>query len=295
MKLAHMHGTGNTFLVLDAFRHARPAPETLPNLARMLCDRTTGFGTDGLLIVEPAAGFAARMTVYNADGSIAEMCGNGLRCVGKLLADRCYAGSEFVIQTDAGPREVTILSSDGDRSEVRISLGRPILEPQRIPTTLAGHPPIEVPLSLKPSRSADLSHEIPVTCVSMGNPHAVIFVPNSDVANVHSIGPIVERHSAFPNGTNVEFVTVVSPSELRLRVWERGVGETAACGTGAAAATVAAVLTGRTGRQATVHLRGGGLRIDWPDDAAEVELTGDAVTVGSVEFEGFGRTLSERA
>ncbi|MGC1272424.1 MAG: diaminopimelate epimerase [Planctomycetaceae bacterium] len=220
MRLVHMHGTGNAFLVLDAFREAMPRRDELPELARSVCDRTTGFGTDGLLVVEPAEDFAGRMTVYNADGSIAEMCGNGLRCIGKLLFDRFYAGSEFVVQTDAGPRKVTVLSSHGEGSDVRISLGRPIFEPERIPTTLPGHPPIEVPLSLQPGRHADSSHAISVTCVSMGNPHAVIFVPNSDVANVFSIGPIVERHSAFPNRTNVEFVTVVSPSELRLRVWE---------------------------------------------------------------------------
>ena len=290
MKLVHMDGTGNTFLVVDAFREARPPAETLPGLARSLCDRISGVGADGLLIVEPAAGFAGRMTVYNADGSIAEMCGNGLRCVGKLIADRFYADGEFVVLTDAGPRQVTVLSSDGDHSEIGISLGRPIFDPQQIPTTLPGRPPVEVSLSLMPHGSADPRRSIPVTCVSMGNPHAVIFVADSDTANVLSLGPLIERHPAFPNRTNVEFVTVTSRNELRLRVWERGVGETAACGTGAAAALVAGVLTARTDRQVLGHLRGGDLKLDWPSDDAEVALTGSAVQLGEFRHSWAGQS-----
>ncbi len=289
MKLLRMHGTGNTFLVFDAFREAMPHRGDLPELARTLCRRTSGFGTDGLLVVEPADGFAARMTVYNADGSVAEMCGNGLRCVGKLIADRSENGRKFVILTDAGPREVAVLSSHGDRSDVRISLGRPIFESERIPTTLAGNPPREALLSIADERGAsalrDEPHQLvlPVTCLSLGNPHAVIFAADSETPNVETIGPLIERHPAFPNRTNVEFVTVVSPNTLRLRVWERGVGETAACGTGAAAAVVAAVLTGRAERRTTVQLRGGDLQIEWPEDDAEVLLTGEAVTMGEVE------------
>lgn len=273
-----MHGTGNAFLVLDVFRQPRPNGSELPALARAVCDRATGPGADGLLVVEPSKGFAALMRVYNADGSVAEMCGNGLRCVGKLVADRGYAGREFVVATDAGPRHVAVLSSNPKASEVRISLGRPIFEASRIPTTLSGTPPVEVPLGI------DEEPALSVTCVSMGNPHAVTFVDDPGAAPVGRLGPLVERHSAFPNRTNVEFVAAVSPAELRLRVWERGCGETAACGTGAGAAVVAGVLTGRTARGVIVHLRGGDLRIDWPNDSAEVSLTGSAVTIGTVEW-----------
>lgn len=278
MELVHMHGTGNSFLVLDTLRRSLPPEVDLPALARAVCDHKTGTGADGLLVVESAVGAAARMTVYNADGSVPEMCGNGLRCVGKLVADRGYAEPEFTILTDAGPRHVAIISSTGEASQIRISLGRPVLEADLIPTRLSGSPPIEVPLAI----DGDVS--LPVTCVSMGNPHAVFFVDDPDGAPVHRVGPLVERHPAFPNRTNVEFVRVASPTELRLRVWERGCGETAACGTGAAAAVVAGVLTGRTERSVAVRLRGGDLRVDWPDDEAEVALTGEAVTLGTVTW-----------
>ena len=274
MTFLHMHGTGNQFLILDAFRETPPSAEELPALARRLCRRDGG--VDGLLVVEPDADFSGRMRVYNADGSIAEMCGNGLRCVGRLLVDRGYAEGEFVVATDAGPRRVAVLASEGERSDVRVSLGRPVFEPALIPTTLTGTPPVETQLAFD-------EETVSVTSLSMGNPHAVLFVEDSETAPVARLGPLIERHPAFPNRTNVGFVSVASRHELRLRVWERGVGETAACGTGAAAAAVAGLLTGRTDRTVLIRLRGGDLRIDWPDDAAEVTLTGDAVTVGVVE------------
>ena len=287
IKFVRMHGTANEFLVLDVLRRAVTAGTDLAAVARAACDRTAGLGADGMLVVEPVDGFAARMTVYNADGSVPEMCGNGLRCVGKLVADRGDAGREFTVLTGAGPRRIEVLSSAGDASDIRISLGRPIFEAARIPTALPGTPPIEVPLpldgewgALAPGAEASLR----VTCVSMGNPHAVIFVEDPDAVPVERLGPLFERHPAFPNRTNVEFVSVTSPTELRLRVWERGCGETAACGTGAGAATVAAILTGRTDRRVSVRLRGGNLRIEWPEDAAEVSLTGEAVTVGDVTW-----------
>jgi diaminopimelate epimerase len=276
MQLVLMHGTGNRFAVLDAFRETLPAEEDLPKLARSLGDRSAGIGVDGLLIVEPAEGVAGRMRVYNADGSVAEMCGNGLRCVAKLLADRLKL-SRFTIATDAGPRDVEIMATRGDVSDVRVSLGRPIFEPTRIPTTFEGTPPTEVALVL-----AD--YVIHLTCLSLGNPHAVVFVADPDSVAVEQLGPNIEQHPAFPKRTNVEFVAVTSPNELRLRVWERGVGETAACGTGAAAAAVAGMLTGRTGRSVTAHLRGGKLHIDWPTDDAEITLTGEAVLLDTIEW-----------
>ncbi|HEX6984988.1 MAG TPA: diaminopimelate epimerase, partial [Planctomycetaceae bacterium] len=180
MELVHMHGTGNVFLVLDAFRQPLPREGELPALARAVCDRATGVGADGLLVVGPADGVAGRMRVYNADGSVAEMCGNGLRCVAKLLADRGGAGREFVVATDAGPRAVAVLSAGGERGDVRISLGRPVFDPARIPTTLPGNPPVEVPLELgvrssecgarngdSPHPAFPAPHSLRVTCVSM--------------------------------------------------------------------------------------------------------------------------------
>jgi diaminopimelate epimerase len=279
MNLLLMDGTGNRFHVLDAFREPLPCDGDLPSFARSLC----GFGSqgirsraDGLLIVEPTEDCAGRMRVYNADGSVAEMCGNGLRCVAKLLHDRHDAGASFAIATDAGPRQVQILSASREVSEVRIGLGRPIFEPHRIPTTLHGTPPVEQPLDVDGATWL-------FTCVSMGNPHAVTFVNDPDDVDVHRVGPAVERHDAFPNRTNVEFAAVLSPAQIRLRVWERGVGETAACGTGAAATAVAAILTGRAERDVTISLRGGDLQISWRRDDAEVLLTGPARLLALVE------------
>ncbi|MBA3313964.1 MAG: diaminopimelate epimerase [Planctomycetaceae bacterium] len=289
MEFVLMDGTGNRFLVLDAFRHAPPADEALPSLARDLCrrerlpqtgsvsDRSNGSCADGLLIAEPAKGYAGRMRVYNADGSIAEMCGNGLRCVGKLLFDRGHAGERFVVATDAGPRDVEVLSASDETSDLRIGLGKPVFDPALIPTTLSGTPPIEQPIDID-------GESWLVTCVSMGNPHAVTFIADPEIAPVEGVGRMIERHAVFPHRTNVEFASIVSPAAIRLRVWERGVGEAAACGTGAAATAVAAILTGRTQRDVTIHLRGGDLQISWPSDDAEVSLTGPAKIVDVVNW-----------
>lgn len=287
IRLLHMHGTRNEFLVWDGFRQPVESGIDLASLAVSLCDRETGFNVDGLLVVEPVAGAAARMTVYNADGSIPEMCGNGLRCVGKMLVDRGHADGEFVVETGAGPRRVEVTESKGTTSNVRISLGRPIFEAAQIPTTLVGNPPQEVSLSLSQVAAAtELPAEVEVTCVSMGNPHAVIFVDDDpETVAVDRLGPIIERHPAFPRRTNVEFVSVISPGELSLRVWERGCGETMACGTGTAAAVVAGVLTGRCQREAIVHLRGGDLKIEWPHNAADVMLSGEAVEQREVAWD----------
>jgi len=286
MNLLLMDGTGNRFYVLDAFREPLPPDIDLPSLARELCDHADALRAgsvsdrssrvDGLLIVEPAEGCAGRMRVYNADGSLAEMCGNGLRCVAKLLHDRRDVGDSFTIATDAGPRLVEILGASPELSEIRIGLGHPIFEPQEIPTTLHGIPPIEQPLDV----DGDTWH---LTCVSMGNPHAVTFVSDPNAIDVRRVGPAVERHEVFPNRTNVEFAAILSPTQIRLRVWERGVGETAACGTGAAATAVAAILTARTERDVMLHLPGGELQVSWPRNDAEVFLTGSAQVIGVVQ------------
>lgn len=284
-----MDGTGNRFYVLDAFREALPSSDSLPSLARKLCDHDSPLRAesvsdrspraDGLLIVEPTEGAAGRMRVYNADGSTAEMCGNGLRCVAKLLHDRYDVGSSFTIATDAGPRQIEVTSASTELSEVRTSLGRPIFESDRIPTTLRGTPPIEQPL--------DVQGVIWLfTCVSMGNPHAVTFVDDPDSTAVNRIGPAVECHEAFPKRTNVEFARVLSPRVIRLRIWERGVGETAACGTGAAATAVAAILTGRAQRNVTIRVAGGDLQVSWPHDDAEVSVAGPASSVDRVSWNG---------
>lgn len=272
MRFTKMHGCGNDYVFVDCFQ--QPAPESPGQLAKIISDRHRGVGSDGLILIEPSQEADARMRMWNADGSRGEMCGNGLRCVGKYLFDRkLVADSEFQVATDAGLRGVKIEESNGGESRVRVAMGRPILAAADIPTTLPGNPPTDAVIQVA-------EYTFPVTCVSMGNPHCVLFVdePNDDL--VLRCGPLIEHHTAFPQRTNVEFVKVVSQNELRIRVWERGSGETQACGTGACAAVVAAVLKGFTSRTVDCHLPGGTLTVEW-DSNAGVLLAGPAMEVFS--------------
>ena len=214
-----------------------------------------------------------RMQMFNADGSEAEMCGNALRCVAKYAAEQqLVTDAQFPIETGAGVLEVAIVEREGNRvDQVRVNMGRPILEASDIPTTLSGTPPQDVPLDVG-------DESIVVTCVSMGNPHCVTFVDNITDQQVLGLGPQLEVHPAFPNRINVEFIKVLSSSEFDMRVWERGSGETMACGTGACAAAVAGAVTGRLGRRTTAHLRGGDLHLEWTD-SGEVLMTGPAAEV----------------
>jgi diaminopimelate epimerase len=222
------------------------------------------------------------MRMFNADGSEAEMCGNAIRCVGKYLFDRRLAANNpIVVETGRGPLVVEIEADGGTAVRARVNMAPPILKSNEIPTALSGDPPIEAPIEVA-------GRKVFVTCVSMGNPHAVVFVddgPNDEM--VLGLGPKIEVHPAFPKKINVEFVRVVSKSEATMRVWERGSGETWACGTGACAVAVAGALTGRTNKSVLVHLRGGDLHIDWRDDG--VYKTGPATQVfaGEVDLESF--------
>lgn len=271
MQFIKMHGAGNDYVYIDGFVEA--IPENVPELARVMSDRHTGVGGDGLVLILPGDGAPVRMRMFNADGSEAEMCGNALRCVAKYAAEHALAtGDEFVIETGAGHLSVTIAQRTGGRvDQVRVNMGRPILSAAEIPTTLAGTPPQDVPLEVG-------GQTVTVTCVSMGNPHCVTFVEEISDAHVLELGPQIERHAAFPRRVNVEFIKVLSPSEFEMRVWERGSGETMACGTGACAAAVAGALTGRLSRQTTAHLRGGDLQLNWTAEG-HVLMTGPAVEV----------------
>jgi diaminopimelate epimerase len=276
-----MHGIGNDFVVIGAM-DGLPLPEDeLAAFARFVCDRHFGVGADGVIWVLPSAIADFQMRIFNPDGSEAEMCGNGIRCAVKWFYDRDYAkGTTVRVDTLAGIKIVQV-HAEGDRAvAVTVDMGAPIFDPDRIPTTLGdGKEAVEVPLLL------DGVGRLTVTAVSMGNPHCVLFVDDVASFPVEQVGPKIEHHPAFPRRTNVEFVQVLSDSELKVRVWERGAGLTLACGTGACAALAVAARTGRTKRSALVHLPGGTLQVEWRSDG-HIAMTGPAVEVfrGALEY-----------
>jgi len=264
-----MHGTGNDFVVLDALR--RPVKLSAA-LSRKLCDRRFGAGADQILILEPSKKADFRMRILNADGSEVEMCGNGIRCVARYAYAKGYTKKkDMVFETRAGLIKPTL-----ERYElVRVDMGAPILDAAKVPTRAKGRF-IETLFRWK-------GREITMTCVSMGNPHAVIFVEDLATTPVETWGPELETHPFFPRRTNVEFAQILGPRDVRVRVWERGAGLTLACGTGACATAVAGVLTGRLQRRSNVHLPGGTLRIEWRADD-HVVMTGPAAFVYEGRF-----------
>jgi diaminopimelate epimerase len=284
LEFVKMHGCGNDYIyvVADRIRPADPAA-----LARRLSDRHFGIGGDGLILLAPSERAAVRMEMYNADGSRGDMCGNGIRCVARLAFER--AGSSIdnpvAIETDAGIKKVE-LSYTAAGVAATVDMGEPILEGREIPADAPGRI-IDYPLEVA-------GRTVRITAVSMGNPHCVVFVDDDSVMRVSdsefaALGRPFESHPFFPRRVNTEFVLVEGPDRLTMRVYERGSGETMACGTGACAALVAAVLTGRTARRAAVKLRGGTLEVEWRAGGADdnhVFMTGEAVEVfrGSVEL-----------
>jgi diaminopimelate epimerase len=275
MRFTKMQGVGNDYVYVDCFQERVPADA--PALSRRMADRHFGVGGDGLILIRPSEIADARMQMFNADGSEGEMCGNGIRCVAKYVYDHGIARKEQLkIETGRGVLALDLEVQSGRVSRVRVNMGKPILQPQRIPTTYPGDQVVNVPLVI-----GDVT--LQVTCVSTGNPHCVSYVDELSDYWVLQIGPQVERDKHFPKKTNVEFVQVISPREVRMRVWERGSGETLACGTGAAAVCVAGVLTGRSERKVLVHLLGGDLELHWADDGC-VYKTGPAVEVFSGDW-----------
>ncbi len=271
MKFTKMHGAGNDYVYVNCFEEALSEPPQ--QLAVKISDRRFGVGADGLILVEPSQHADARMRMFNADGSEAEMCGNGIRCVAKLVHDHgiCRQPS-LAIETGNGVLQVDLQIANGLVEQVTVDMGQPKLEPELVPTTLASQPVVDFKANFA-------GHELAVTCVSMGNPHCVIFVPQAHDELVLGVGPLIEKDPRFPRRTNVEFVEVISAGELRQRTWERGSGETWACGTGASAVCVAGVLTGRSHRQVLIHLRGGDLRLHWDETSNHVYMTGGATQV----------------
>jgi diaminopimelate epimerase len=272
-----MHGLGNDFVMVDGLEeHLEEA--ALPDLARRVCDRHFGVGADGLILALPSDLADFRMRLINADGSEAEHCGNGIRCVAKLVYDRGHTHADRITVETVGRINTLDLSTSGGRVEsVRVDMAEPVFARSRIPMTgPEGGEAVDEPLEVE-------GRTLAFTCVSMGNPHAVTFVEDPEAFPVETLGPKIEHHAVFPRRTNVEFIQVLAANELKMRVWERGAGETLACGTGACAAVVAGARTGRAGRRAVVHLRGGDLHIEWADDN-HVYMTGPATTVFGGEY-----------
>ncbi|MFI5458897.1 MAG: diaminopimelate epimerase [Isosphaerales bacterium] len=276
MRFTKMHGIGNDYVYVATFDQGPPADPA--GLAREVSDRHYGIGGDGLILIMPSERADARMRMFNADGSEGEMCGNGIRCVAKYIYDHGLARKDQVtIETGRGVLSLDLDVREGQVQRVRVAMGAPIFDPAQIPTLLPGEPPIEAPI-----RVGD--RELAVTAVSMGNPHAVTYVADVAAFPLELLGPLIERHSAFPRRANVHVVEIVGKGEVRMRTWERGSGITLACGTGACAVCVAGVLTGRSERTILAHLPGGDLELTWPDDRAPVFMTGPAAEVFSGEW-----------
>lgn len=276
MRFTKMHGLGNDYVYVNLFD--QPAPKDLAATARAISDRHFGIGADGLILIAPSEQADARMRMFNLDGSEGEMCGNGVRCVAKYIHDHGIAPKPRVtIETGRGVLTLDLTVEAGKVQQVRVDMGTPILEADRIPTTLPGNPVVDAPLEID-------GQTLRVTAVSMGNPHAVVYVEDVATFPVERIGPMLETNPAFPRRVNVHFVTVNGPGEVTMRTWERGSGITLACGTGACAVCVAGVLTGRTGRTLLAHLPGGDLTLEWPADDASVFMTGPATEVFSGEW-----------
>lgn len=270
MKFTKMHGCGNDYVYVNLFEETIADPA---QLSIAVSDRHFGIGSDGLITIGPSDVADFRMRIYNADGSEAEMCGNGIRCVAKYVYDHeLTSQTTITVETGAGIKTLELLAENGKVTQVTVDMGEPILAPEEIPVVAEGTRVVDEPILVD-------GKEWRMTCVSMGNPHAVVFV--DDVANLEleKYGPDFENHTRFPKRTNTEFVQVHSRTEASMRVWERGSAETWACGTGTCASVMACILNGYTDNKVLVHLRGGDLVIEYNPDNNHIYMTGPATEV----------------
>lgn len=275
MEFLKMHGLGNDFVFIDHFL-SQPAPGQAegdyPELARKLCHRQFGIGGDGMIAVLPSDKADARMRIFNLDGSEPEMCGNGIRCFARYVFDQGYVKKNpLTVETLAGILTLELKLEEDKVTGIRVDMGEPILKPELIPVMAEVEPVVKAKLEAE-------GQEFEYTAVSMGNPHCVIFVEDYEALDFERLGPAIEKHPLFPRKTNVEFIRIDSREELTMKVWERGAGPTLACGTGACASAVAAILNGKSERKVTVHLPGGDLLIEWGEDN-RVYMTGPAAYV----------------
>jgi diaminopimelate epimerase len=267
MWFTKMHGLGNDFVLISSFPSI---PEHAATLAKRMCDRHRGIGADGLVFMIPSEQADIAMRIFNADGTMAEQCGNAVRCVAKYYYERISdVKNKVTIETKVGVQTVWLETENGLVDQVRVDMGIPELQASQIPVKIDVEKVVRYPLKVK-------DQELQITAVSMGNPHIVIEVEDAFSYPVESWGPILENHPLFPRKANVEFITIHSPEEITMRVWERGVGQTMACGSGACATLVAGVLLGKCQRQAVVHLLGGDLQIEWSEIDNHVYMTGPA-------------------
>jgi diaminopimelate epimerase len=270
MKFTKMHGCGNDYVYVNLFE------ETIsdaPALAIKVSDRHFGVGSDGLITIGPSDKADFRMRIYNADGSEAEMCGNGIRCVAKYVYDHKLTDkTEISVESGAGIKYLTLYVENNKVDQVRVDMGEPILKPEQIPVIADSEVVVDEPITVG-------DKEWKMTCVSMGNPHAVVFVDDVASFPLETYGPLFENHERFPKRTNTEFVSVLSRTEASMRVWERGSAETWACGTGTCAAVMACILNGLTENKVLVHLRGGDLTIEYEEASNHVFMTGPATEV----------------
>lgn len=276
MKFTKMHGCGNDYVYVNLFEETVNDPAAV---SKFVSDRHFGIGSDGLITIGPSELADFRMRIYNADGSEAEMCGNGIRCVAKYVYDhKLTEKTEITVETGAGVKTLELTVVNDKVESVRVDMGEPILEPEKIPVVADKTPVVDEPIIVD-------GKEWRMTCVSMGNPHAVVFVKNLADFEIEKTGPLFEKHERFPKRTNTEFCERISRNEVSMRVWERGSDETWACGTGTCATVMACILNGYTEDKVLVHLKGGDLVIEYDRAANHIFMTGPATEVFHGEIE----------
>ena len=276
MEFAKMQGCGNDYIYVNCFKETVENPR---ETAIKVSDRHFGIGSDGLILIYPSKVADFKMVMYNADGSEGKMCGNGIRCVAKYVYDFGLTDkTELKIETLSGIKTLKLNIKDKKVDTVQVDMGSPILVPEQIPVNFEGEIMVDEPVSVN-------GLEYHLTCVSMGNPHAVVFVDNIKILNLEKIGPDFEQHPIFPDKVNTEFIHIIDKNTIEMRVWERGSGETLACGTGACASVVACVWNGLTANEVLVHLVGGDLKIKYDREKNTVLMTGPAEFVCTGEIQ----------
>ena len=294
MKFTKMQGCGNDYVYVNGFTE-KLSPEEKPEIVRSLSDRHFGIGGDGVIFINPAEEADFEMEMYNADGSRSEMCGNGIRCVAKYVYDKGLTDKKDITIVSAGKIKYLKLTVEGktatDRGQVtlvQVNMGNPILAPAEVPVTVeATQETADGPAVVNAPIMVD-NTEYHMTCVSMGNPHAIVFMNGVKDLDIEKIGPKFENHPMFPDRVNTEFIELVDDKTIKMRVWERGAGETLACGTGACASAYASYLNKKTGKKVLVHLLGGDLQIEYDEEKDTIFMTGPATTVfdGEIDLTG---------
>lgn len=281
MKFTKMHGAGNDYVYINGFTETI-AEEEKPQWVKRISDRHFGIGSDGAIFINPSEVADFEMEMYNADGTRSEMCGNGIRCVGKFVYDKGLTGKERISVVSAGKIKILDLTiENGKVVQVKVNMGEPILKAEQVPVISDSSEVIDELIYIP-----ETDENYKMTCVSMGNPHAVVFLDDVEDLPIEKIGPYFENHCRFPNRTNTEFVKVLDRQNVQMRVWERGTGETLACGTGCCATVVACILNGLTEDEVTVHVLGGNIKVFWDRKENLVYMTGPAETVFEGEMEG---------